>query len=318
MCLSTFIDHLQALNPLRASHEYYPQYDILTATKWLAKELCKIPLYVELMFYFRNNTKMHEYLVFSLCILIAFGFGHLFTYLLIDNKNILFVLIIILLTIVGVFCGIPVAIFRRSNTIVNFMLLLLVVYSSFEIISCYSTYKIKQSLGFLETKFMFSLVHLLLLALLLKITEYRPSPVTFVMKIVWKVINLISVGIIISDINYHHNYDEISYTMILFDILVLVSLFLIVLDYKSVYAIALIITLLVLYYVYVLCVTLSSNSSVYIMVPKIGNPDLFITTQFKPSSVFIVTQATSQLTVVGALLYTTGYSKVIYYITLPD
>ena len=262
----------------------YPHYDVITATKWLAKSLCKIPLYMELSFYYRMDTNLHEYLVFSFFTLVAFGFVHLLIYFFINKPNTIVVVTIMLIAVIGMSCGIPILNSREhTEKPTN---ILFVVYAFFEIINSFIVYNITQSPDYFSlVKFIFYLVFSLLGAFILEhiINSTFTTLGTNGMKFAWKVVNVCSVVMYFLNITYHQS--PFSFILLIFGILVTVSLYFILHNYKSAYAVALIITLLVIYNVSVLHETWSSNSSV-----------------------FIVAQATSQLTVVGALLYTTGYN----------
>ena len=91
MCLTTFTD-LKAPYPKNVN---YPRYDVLTGTKWFAKELCKIPLNMELGFYYKKDARLILHLCFSLFTQFGFGFIHLLSSFFINKPNTLIVIIII-------------------------------------------------------------------------------------------------------------------------------------------------------------------------------------------------------------------------------
>ena len=101
---------------------------------------------------------------------------------------------------------------------------------------------------------------------------------TVALKIAW----IISVVMYLMNISYHTS--DFSFILIAFSVLVIASIFLIAFNYKSAYAVAL-------------------TTILFVMI-VLPTQDIWSSN----SSVFRVTQATSQLTVVGALLYTTGYN----------
>ena len=104
---------------------------------------------------------------------------------------------------------------------------------------------------------------------------------TVVMKVAWKICNVVSVILYLIDITSQQ--DEFSFLLVVLDILVLTSVILITFNHRSAYAVIVTILLLLLHLFSVLYKSWSSDSSV-----------------------FLITQTTCQLTMTGALLY--GYN----------
>ena len=75
-------------------------------------------------------------------------------------------------------------------------------------------------------------------------TLYTCCTMTAALKVAWKVISIISVVIYLMDISYHTS--DLSFILITLSILVTVSIFLIAFNYKSAYAVALIIVLFII------------------------------------------------------------------------
>ena len=300
MCLTTGIDTLVP-NPLVPNPS---QYDVLTTIKWLAKSLCKIPLYMELVYKYHKNTNILRYLAFSFFLLLVSCPGYLLLYFFVNKPNTLIVIIVIVIAaLLGIIGGmvtknstkylIGMCVVLQSPTITcNFLIFLSVVFVFTEIISSYTLFRITQSIDFLKNKsILFVCVSVLLSmigGIVIENSTKHPIPdtcctMTAALKVAWKVVNIISVVMYLMDISYHTS--DLSFILITLSILVTVSIFLIAFNYKSAYAVALIIILFVIHNMMVLHDTWSSNSKV-----------------------FHVTQVTCQLTVVGALLYTTGYN----------
>ena len=178
----------------------------------------------------------------------------------------------------------------------KFMTFLSVVFVFTEIISSYTVFRITQSVDFFLKKVIFLICVSVLLGMIsmivgiviakIKDPTLFTCKMTVTLKVAWKVVNIISVFMYLIDISYHTS--DFSFILITLSILVIASIFLIGFNYKSAYAVALNITLLVIYNISVLHGTWSSKTY--------------------SSVLFHVTQVTCQLTVVGALLYTTGYN----------
>ena len=280
MCLTTFSD-LNA--PYPDLYRKYPRYHVLTVTKWFAKELCKIPLYMELGFYYKNDNFL-KYLWYSLFTLFGFGFIHLLSSFFINKPNTLVFVMIILITIVGVCLGISKCTVTSAAYYTD-ELLLFIVYGIFELICGYFLLKVIMDFnGYTMGKFLYSLANLgaggLLMLLFL---ADDPPPIATIMKVAWKIINVISVIVYVLDVTYQQN--EFSFLLVVVDILVITSVILITLNHRSAYAVMVTILLILIHLISVLYKYWSNDSSV-----------------------FLVTQATCQLTIVGALLYTNGYN----------
>ena len=283
MCLTTFTD-------LNAPHDHvkYPQYHILTGAKWPAKELCKIPLYMELGYHYKKDASLIKCLWYSLFTLFAFGFIHLLSFFFINKPNTLVVIIVILLAIVGVCLGIGKCTVTSAAS--TDKLLLFIVYGIFELICGYFLVKVIMNfIGYTIAKFLYSLANLGIggLLMLLFLPDHPKLLVTvtdnFIMKVAWKIINVISVIVYLLDVSFQQ--DEFSIILVVLDILVITSVILVTLNHRSAYAVIFTILLLLIHLISVLYKSWSSDSSV-----------------------FLVTQATCQLTIVGALLYTNGYN----------
>ena len=279
MCLTTFTD----LNAPHPDHVKYPRYHVLTLAKWFAKELCKISLYMELGFYYKKDASFIKYLWYSLYTLFTFGFIHLLSFFFINKPNTLVVIIVILLAIVGVCLGIGKC--TVTSAAYKDKLLLFIVYGIFELICGYFLLKVILNFnGYTMAKFLYSLANLGAggLIMLLFLAD-DPPPIATIMKVAWKIINVISVIVYLLDVTYQQ--DEFSFLLVVLDILVITSVVLITLNHRSAYAVIATILLILLHLIFVLYKSWSSDSSV-----------------------FLVTQATCQLTIVGALLYTNGYN----------
>ena len=141
MCLTTGIDTFVP-NPT--------QYDVLTTIKWLAKSLCKIPLYMELVYNCHKDTNMLRYLAFSFFLLLVFCPGYLLLYIFINKPNTLIVIIVVVIAVTSM------CVVLQSPTITyNFLIFLSVVFVFTEIISSYMVFKITQSIDFFKKKFIF-------------------------------------------------------------------------------------------------------------------------------------------------------------------
>ena len=256
------------------------KYDILTMMIWFAKSFCKVPLYMELVVYYHKSTKLVMYLVFTHFLLFIVCPCYLVLYFLINKPNML-VIIIIMLT-VTVTC---IFLISESPT---FTKILSVAFVFTEIISTYMIFRITQTFDILLSKFFSYLFFLILVGVTVvtaieKLNNTAPVETTEALKISWKCFSIISVVIYLTNILYYTS--DLSFALIALSFLVFALLFFIALEDKSAYAIALTIILFVSYNSFVLYKSWSSDSSV-----------------------FHITQATCQLTVIGAFLYTVGYN----------
>ena len=258
------------------------KYDILTMMIWLAKSLCKVPLYMELVVYYHKSTKLIMYLVHTHFLLFIVCPCYFLLYFLINKPNML-VIIIIMLT-VTVTC-----IFVLSDS-PSFTKILSFAFVFTEIISTYIIFRITQSFDILLTKFFSYLFFLILVGVtvyigaaieILKNTALVETTET--LEIFWKGFSIFSVVIYLINILYYTS--DLSFVLIALSFLVIILLFFIALEDRSAYAIALTIILFVSYNSFVLYKSWSSDSIV-----------------------FHITQVTCQLTVIGAFLYTVGYN----------
>ena len=189
MCLSNFTDFSFVIPNAPPLSESYP---LLTGTKWFGKSLCKIPLYMELIFYYRKDTNMHEYLAFSYFKNFLFFPASLILYYLLYANLIVYIGIIIFLIV-----SFAVA-YRAEVFSFNSMTTIFLVCFVVEIIGTYITYTITKQPHFIRVKFVFLLVHLLFVSLIVGIAfeipkDIPPPVLTIATKVAWKVVTITSV-----------------------------------------------------------------------------------------------------------------------------
>ena len=272
--------------------------DSLTMIKWLAKSFCKVPFYMELVV---NYHKLLMYLALTYLLLINFYPCYLFLHLLIDEPNMfvivsnIFILTVSVESLVKFYTpGPPTFVIPFSFAFIcTEIIIMYILCSGILLARNASLVDVLWRSPFSLLDYIFGIgigggIGGVMMYLLFEVETALSLSLVNINKAltnIWKSFSIFSIIIYIIKINIHF-LTNFSYIPIALSILVIGLLYLIVLNYKSVYAIALIIILFVSYNIIVLYKLWSSNSSV-----------------------FLISQATSQLTIVGALLHATGYTK---------
>ena len=259
------------------------KYDSLTTIKWLAKSFCKVPLYMELAV---NYHKLLMYLALTYLLLINFYPFYILWY----SSTIKIVLVqVIMILAINFIIVTHLKLYTPDAQIC--LITVLAGYGCFVIIMTNMVNRKLQSIDVFSTNFFSFLLVLFFIGnikFMIPVVSQNTAlgPVNIhvntALTNIWKHFSVFSTIIYILILVS----SDLSYTPTALSILVIGLLYCIVYNYKSAYAIALIIILFVSYNIFALYKSWSSNSSV-----------------------FLISQATSQLTVVGALLQSTGYTK---------
>ena len=265
------------------------QYESLSMIIWLAKSFCKVPFYMELVVNYHKATKLLMYLPLTYLLSINFYPCYLFLHLMIDQPKIVAIVVFIfILTISAIMFGIHVKFCTPDPPI--FVIPFSVAFICTEIIVFYMIYRNEQPISTKMFPFLFVISSVcglagMALVVVLEISALSLVSINTALTNIWKSFSSL---FIIMYLLIHIFGSDLSYIPISFSILVIGLLYCILCNYKSEYAIALIIILFVSYNILVLYKLHVWSSD---------------------SSVFLISQATSQLTIVGALLHATGYTK---------